>query len=517
LYLLKQKSPSVSSTDDDVHGSSGCLNKSTLEKAEQGRLKKTSEIKVMSDQEEARNKTAPTFDIHLSNPQIQLHSRRTGGSIVIAVNGAYVEGREFVNIFTTRETALDAPLDTLLRKTEFTYMLDSLEMYAVGENVDISDNLHWIDLLSEDWETADNPLPEAPSASSIADYFGIQDERSDVFAKGLIIEPIASSNSEDVEVSLCVEDEINDSSDKVPPSNCFPEYLKHHEPRRFGPPRLLRKILEKSTFWSRQRYHRPPNDFSKNEIEQLITSGSILPLLDPLAEVKSPQMLKMNGTDLDFLELHIDELSFLLDAYQFRTTLDLIRNVILEPMEPPRNRGQDFASSTQDVLPTDIEPKKSDKHESNRKKHMNEVLCQWQEEGAKQQKIKKTRDHLRHAAKELQLELEEEHLQVGETIIRHVEYSLGKAKWKVKSPEFVDEVEINMSDFYGTHDFEADGSVNTRLGLEDLHISSKKPGPEAINFPDPTVIVSTIMGVEMSPCQRCGHPFDRRLNESTSW
>eukprot|EP00978_Attheya_sp_CCMP212_P023795 scaffold73662_cov40-Attheya_sp.AAC.1 len=198
LYLLKQKSPSVSSTDD-VDGSSGGLNNSTVEQAEQGRLKKTSEIKAMSDQEKARNKSAPTFDIHLSNPQIQLHSRRTGGSIVIAVNGTYVEGREFVNLFTKHQTALDAPLDTLLRKTEFTYMLDSLEMYAVGENVDLSDNLHWIDVLSEDWETADNPLHATPSASSIADYFGIKDERSDIFAKALIIEPIESSNSEDVE------------------------------------------------------------------------------------------------------------------------------------------------------------------------------------------------------------------------------------------------------------------------------------------------------------------------------
>jgi hypothetical protein len=42
------------------------------------------------------NPCLPTIDIHFSNPQIQLHRKSTGGSIILAMEGAHVEGRKFV-------------------------------------------------------------------------------------------------------------------------------------------------------------------------------------------------------------------------------------------------------------------------------------------------------------------------------------------------------------------------------------------------------------------------------------
>ena len=42
------------------------------------------------------NPTIPTIDIHFSNPQIQLHNKRTAGSIILAMEGAHVEGRKFL-------------------------------------------------------------------------------------------------------------------------------------------------------------------------------------------------------------------------------------------------------------------------------------------------------------------------------------------------------------------------------------------------------------------------------------
>jgi hypothetical protein len=43
-----------------------------------------------------QNPTIPTLDIHFSNPQVQLHSIATGGSIIVAMESADVEARKFV-------------------------------------------------------------------------------------------------------------------------------------------------------------------------------------------------------------------------------------------------------------------------------------------------------------------------------------------------------------------------------------------------------------------------------------
>ena len=72
-----------------------------------------------SEQKEKEGKTLPTLDVHLSNPQIQLHSTATGGSIVLAMEGAHVEGRKFVHFIVANahnKTGKLSPSD-LLRKT----------------------------------------------------------------------------------------------------------------------------------------------------------------------------------------------------------------------------------------------------------------------------------------------------------------------------------------------------------------------------------------------------------------
>lgn len=45
-----------------------------------------------------QNPTIPTLDIHFSNPQVQLHSIATGGSIIVAMESADVEARKFVHL-----------------------------------------------------------------------------------------------------------------------------------------------------------------------------------------------------------------------------------------------------------------------------------------------------------------------------------------------------------------------------------------------------------------------------------
>lgn len=65
------------------------------------------------------NPTLPTLDILFCNPQVQLHSSATGGSIILACESAHVEGRKFVNFLVTnamKKGSKIAPSD-LLRKT----------------------------------------------------------------------------------------------------------------------------------------------------------------------------------------------------------------------------------------------------------------------------------------------------------------------------------------------------------------------------------------------------------------
>jgi hypothetical protein len=70
---------------------------------------------------EHENPSLPTIDIHFSNPQVQLHRKATGGSIILAMEGVHVEGRKFVrflvNIHKTKGEM--APSDLTRRTGKF--------------------------------------------------------------------------------------------------------------------------------------------------------------------------------------------------------------------------------------------------------------------------------------------------------------------------------------------------------------------------------------------------------------
>ena len=101
-----------------------------------------------------------------------------------------------------------------------------------------------------------------------------------------------------------------------------------------------------------------------------------------------------------------------------------------------------------------------------------------------------------------------------------------------------DDVEISFTGFLGRHDYFSDGSVSTQIGLEDVRVSSSKPGgwllifyyvllvrvfllistnvgPDSIVFPDPTSIIKPVLD-ETSPCVYCGKQFDQSQNNLRS-
>jgi len=91
---------------------------------------------------------AISFEVHLTNPQVQLHSTKTSGSVVIAMSGAYVEGREFLKLvrdnsyyFAERGGMADELNSATLKKSEMRYMLDRVEAYAMPTDVDVSAGL----------------------------------------------------------------------------------------------------------------------------------------------------------------------------------------------------------------------------------------------------------------------------------------------------------------------------------------------------------------------------------------
>merc|ERR1719232_670188 len=103
---LQLKSSSAFHTEKESRASKVAIEKSPILKHESTRSSldylisplslSPAEDKVVNCEEE-RN-SLPRFDIHLSSPQIQLHSKATGGSIIFAMQGAYVEGKKGVNL-----------------------------------------------------------------------------------------------------------------------------------------------------------------------------------------------------------------------------------------------------------------------------------------------------------------------------------------------------------------------------------------------------------------------------------
>ena len=420
--------------------------------------------------------TIPTFDLHLSNPQIQFHSEKTGGSVIIAMQGAYIEMKMYSHLFCKEEDfeKEEFSVETLLRRTEFLYTLDRMELYSLNNDVDMNIGLQWLgtmrkhDALNESIERA------------IEKY---------------------KLNVDENEIHLLKQSENDNNRKKI-----FPQDLQKHETKFYILPPFCQKIMEPSTFKTLQTFHRPPIDLTKEELADTIRAKSI----QSMTSVDTDD--RKSSSAIDHVELFIDELSFLLDSHQFSTTLDVIRNVLLEPLKPDRSRY--YATNNEKTLDSDnlvAQTGKADTEKSTAFKQMEEAIQQLGHQGYLNSR--RGREYLRTIANDLFAEVEEKQGR-DEPSIRRIEYTLCKAKWKVDTSDYVNDAEISFTGFKGIHDFTSDGSVNSQITLEDIFVGSTKPDNESMDFDDSTVIIKTMIGVERSSCCRCGVQFDRTKNEA---
>lgn len=401
--------------------------------------------------------TLPTLDIHFSNPQFQLHSKSTGGSVILAMEGAHVEGKKFVKFLVTSCNGPISPAD-LIRKTEHIYTLQNMEAYSLNAHVDINVGLPWLEV-----NVPAAPIPTEKTCH-LEDLFGITPPKES-----------------ELKIGSIVDEEENKSS--------WPPSLRHHEPFAFGVQKNIRSIMNKSTCVSRQLFHRPPIHYSNEELKSFIKQGLVT--------------LEQRGPVVDDIDLEIDLIGFNLDSYQFKTTIDLIRNVLLEPPKPHR-RSKTFAQL--DVEETTTPTKRMS---SLQVLEMERVL--W-ETSAKRSSGKKERDALRSSAMNLVQDLEDRVERDGDQMIRRISYKLSKLVWFVQNQQQIDDVEIAFTGFTGSHCYMASGSVKSQIALEDVRVTSSKPGPDSLLFKDADVVVKPVLGNERSPCQRCGRTFSHSNN-----
>ncbi|KAL7552645.1 hypothetical protein ACHAWF_015872 [Thalassiosira exigua] len=371
--------------------------------------------------------TLPTLDIHLSNPQVQLHSTATGGSIVLGAEAAHVEGRKFVHflVANSRRKAEKVSPSDLLRKTEHMYTITNMEAYSLSTDIDVSVGLPWLGVCS--------PRSRGPGKQAFAleERFGISE-----------------SQNQDNLFSAA----LDAVKDVAPHEYTYPSYLRHHEPFSFSSSGLLRPILAPFTFQSRQVFHRPPIHYSNEELITFIQSGLVV---------------NQDEAAVDNIELQIDLLSFNLDSYQFKTTIDVIRNVLLEPPKP-HQRHQSF---NQDE--TDVARKTSSCITSVAATEMEELL-------GNITRGKKARQKLQGAAISLLRDIEDQIAFEGTEVFRRIHYTLGKLLWSIQSDEEIDDVQISFTGFDGQHDYSRDGSIVSQISLEDVLVSSSRPGPDSM-------------------------------------
>ena len=409
------------------------------------------------------NYVVPTFDLHLSNPQIQFHSAKTGGSVIIGIRGAYIEGKKFLYLLAKNEDYAtdDFRLESLFRRTEFVYTLDRMELFCVSNTVDVDIGLQWLSL--------------SDCRSTLNDKWNTPVSRDWVFPTELDI--------------FTTKDFMIPSSGQV----------------------ILQPITDPSTFKTRQEFHRPPIDLTKEELELVIGQKLIKPL-----EVD-------RNNALDSLEFFVDELSFHLNSYQFSTTLDVVRNTMLEPPKPRKERyyqkdsrqpdGKSLTGEEQFKRELIAQTKKRKAEANTLASEMKRLLK------ATNRNSKKWKEIARRIANELVAEVEDTKQSNNEPSIRRIEYNLCKAKWKIAADDdAINDAEVNFTDFKGVHDFSADGQTYSHISLEDMHITRTchTPSADTIGFPDPSIIVKNVLGEKRSPCQRCGNDFERNCNEVNS-
>jgi hypothetical protein len=450
-----------------------------------------------SEQKESNcsNPCLPTIDIHFSNPQIQLHRKSTGGSIILAMEGAHVEGRKFVRFLVDSHKVKGnvTPSDLIRRtgklfhtaivnqrslynffssiSTEHAYTLTNMQAYSLNTRVDVSAGLRWLEVCIPTNKFA--KVAESTRALTyLEERFGITPQENR--------ERSTCSGSSESPNNSCAANETH--------QYIYPPYLRHHEPLAFMLTGFCSPILEKFTFKSLQSFHRPPIHYSSEELLAFINQGMVF---------------REASEMVDEVDLKIDLLHITLDSYQFKNTFDIIRNVLLEP--PPPRKHRSFGGE-------ENEPQTP----SNRVR-VSSVAAMEMEEVLASDSIhrgKYGREKLRAAAMNLLRDLEDRHVS-GSTLVRRISYTLKKLKWCINSPDSIDNVEIAFTGFFGQHEYCFDGSVSTQFSLEDVRVSSTKPGPDAISFPDPTTIMKPVLD-ERSPCVKCGSRFDHSMNELNS-
>jgi len=400
------------------------------------------------------------------------------------MEGAHIEGRKFVKFLVTKplnKNGKVSPRD-LIRKTEHAYSLTNMEAFALSTHIDVNAGLPWLEICTP----GDRNVTEA---LILEERYGIAGNISEFLTNAKSVDTDSNSSRDDP-VSIC----DNSSSDRNH-HFIYPENLRHHEPLAFCKTGILRPILDKFTFQSRQVFHRPPVHYSTEELHSFINQGLVH---------------TQNETAVDHIELQIDLLLFNLDSYQFKTTIDLIRNVLLEPPKPYRRHLQ--REKFDHIESQSNDPKPSNRISSVAATEMEDAIGKI----ASNDKHlgRKEREALRSSAMALQRDLEDRLTLSGDDITRRIVYTLNQLKWSIQCPDEIDDVEIAFTGFYGHHDYSTNGSVLSQFGLEDVRVSSSKPGPDSICFLDPTSVVKSVLGDERTPCQRCGKKFDHDEDHS---
>ena len=213
----------------------------------------------------------------------------------------------------------------------------------------------------------------------------------------------------------------------------------------------------------------------------------------------------------------------MLDSHQYITTFDLIRNVLLEPPKVSNKRERRlFAEAKEEPSDQEEELQEiSDEAEQDEATaNVEAIVEEWNtkfprlKDGVHRQR-KRIRQQLRNASQKLMAPLEQQHLLSRNTSNRKIKYTLGKLKWQIRSPDYYDEVTIDFTGFRGQHEFIADGAVISNISLEDVQVTTASPGPDALAFYDPFVILACEVQGE-NPCTRCGKAFNRATNSARS-
>ena len=542
----------------------------------------------------AKNKYRVKFQLHLTSPQVQVHSKQTSGSVVIAMSGAFVEMRDFVKF--VRDNSMERAgvmedLDiSLLKKTEVRYMLDRVEAYAMPTDIDISAGLQWLEVISlEEEKRRKMKRMQEEDERAEKDALARQIERDIAIAnRGQQVFTTMNDNLNQSDVASLGSDgsrswNAGDSSDDSD-ADSFPDAPKtdvermfleerrrsmesmegseadkggnddeddvRREPRSsraredkrrtstsssaqralktcaadihakttFQVPILLRKMWEEFTIRSRHVTFTKPLKLMLAEAEA--------------AEERAEQggayehelysdSVKSDMCTIDSIFVDVPELFFNLDKNQFFTTVDVVRHVLLAP--PPAKREYeidlDRVSSEENNRRNSTSTSSSNEETVSEREgsaSQSERNAKWEELAGEVSELlvgnKRGRQRMRGIVQGVLGDLEERCFEAAQ--VRSIKWGVGKGTWKIQHEGKLDDVEVVFTGLKGTHDFKEDRSMVTNMDLENYFVRSSKPGPQSMEFWDPTSIVRNVLsGTGRAPCQRCGVAFDQEDND----